>query len=979
MNMTNDLQMRFRFESLDCRYWIERFVAERQFAVRFRELHPGHAAEWGALIERASAEVERLPRIGDPEALRAAVGRAERILDPLAKFAKRYTIHCVAHAHIDMNWTWSWPETVATVNDTFQTALRFLDEFPDFTFSQSQASIYAIVEKFNPEMLERIRRRVREKRWEVTASHWVENDKNMTGGEALTRHLLYTRRYMEKLFGLAPGDVRIDWAPDTFGHAATVPAYLARGGVRYCYLHRPGNATDPKPGAFWWRSPDGSQILVRNDMKNGYGGKIRNTLADRMFEFVEETGGRHFMFVYGIGDHGGGPTRQDLNRIVDMSSWPVYPRVRFSTAHAFFDALAEEGARLPVLAGELNFEFTGCYTTQSQIKKANRESENRLADAEFAALLDWRLGRTPYPGTELEECWRTCLFNQFHDILPGSGVRATRQYTMGHVQDLFAVTGMTETLALRRIAGMISTLPAGESRPPDAAVPPYFREDASGAGVGVGTGGGLLSRACQAGQGDRPFVIFNPLEQARAEVVEATVWDNPAPGDGTGLENRRFAVIAPDGTRHEAQLVASGHEVGHPYVRLAFPVSVAGFGYAVYVVTESAGDCGAKPFLKPLKEPHHCVYASHERTARFGGENRYVRLEINPVIGGILHLEDKLSGLDMIAPDHQLPLLEYSVERPRPMSAWCIEFSSPPEPPCIRSIVQEASGPYAVRVRVEAEIRNSRFSVVYGMTADNPLVTIDIEGDWLEAGNPSDGSPALRMPFPLHLDSAAAVCEIPFGAVKRNCRRGEEVPALQWVKIGDRTGEENAGMLLVNDCKYGYSLDDKTLRVSLIRGSYFPDRCPEFGEHEVRLGVLPFSGGLSDAAAAQIGRGFNRRLKVVGTDLHSGTMPSAGGFLRLSGDDVVISGVKKAEDGDALVVRLYETAGNAKTVKLAFDRCLGKVAGAETVDLLERPVEGECRTDASGNAVELAVPRFALVSVRVAFAPDKPERESRPQ
>jgi alpha-mannosidase len=109
------------------------------------------------------------------------VAQAEETLAPIARVAKRYTIHCVGHGHIDMNWMWSWPETVAVTNDTFATVLRLMEEYPTFTFTQSQASVYAILERFNPEMLDQVRRRVKEGRWEVAASHWVENDKNMAG------------------------------------------------------------------------------------------------------------------------------------------------------------------------------------------------------------------------------------------------------------------------------------------------------------------------------------------------------------------------------------------------------------------------------------------------------------------------------------------------------------------------------------------------------------------------------------------------------------------------------------------------------------------------------------------------------------------------------------------------------------------------------------------------------------------------------
>ena len=255
-------------------HWMERCQAELEFARFLCERHPNKSAAWERLAAKAAKAVEQAAATGDAERIRRAAGEAEKILAPLAGTAKSYTVYCVGHAHIDMNWMWSWPETVAVTNDTFTTVLKLMDEFPQFHFSQSQASVYAIMERYNPGLLARIAERVREGRWEVTASHWVENDKNMAGPESLCRHLLHTRAYMKKLFGLQPEDVPIDWSPDTFGHAATIPTYLVRGGVKYLYLHRPGGEGPQRPVAFWWQAPDGSRVLTRNDMGFGYNGVI---------------------------------------------------------------------------------------------------------------------------------------------------------------------------------------------------------------------------------------------------------------------------------------------------------------------------------------------------------------------------------------------------------------------------------------------------------------------------------------------------------------------------------------------------------------------------------------------------------------------------------------------------------------------------------------------------------------------------------
>jgi alpha-mannosidase len=180
----------------------------RKLASRSQVDHP----DWTALAEQGEKRLVDALQQG-PVDWAAIVAEIEALLEPLSAAAQSYTMHCVGHAHIDMNWMWSWPETVAVTNDTFTTVLALMEEYPEFCFSQSQASVYAILEEHNPALLARVAEKVREGRWEVTASHWVEGDKNMASGESLCRHLLYTRKYMKHLFGLAPEDVQIDWSP----------------------------------------------------------------------------------------------------------------------------------------------------------------------------------------------------------------------------------------------------------------------------------------------------------------------------------------------------------------------------------------------------------------------------------------------------------------------------------------------------------------------------------------------------------------------------------------------------------------------------------------------------------------------------------------------------------------------------------------------------------------------------------------------
>ncbi len=972
---TPSLSTRLARATAEAQHEVERIEAELDFAERLCRLHGAAAPAWRTLIASARARMEAALEARRSDRIPDAVRDAERALAPLAAIAKTYTVHCVGHAHIDMNWMWSWPETVSITHDTFATVLRFMDEFPTFTFAQSQASTYAIIEAHHPAMLDRIRQLVGEGRWEVTASHWVEGDKNLAGGESLCRHLLYTRRYMQRLFGLAPEDVAIDWSPDTFGHPATVPSYLARGGVRHLYLHRPGVHTPAKPEAFWWEGPDGSRVLVRNDMALGYNGVIAPAIIPHLERFVTLTGGRDFLFVYGVGDHGGGPTRRDIRRALDMDAWPVFPRFRFSTARAFYDALETAGARLPVVRGELNTEFTGCYTTQSLIKKANRFAESRLIDAEAAAAVAHAAAGHAYPAEALAEAWRDTLFSHFHDILPGSGVHDTRTYAHGLYQKTVAATSMIELLALRRLASQVDTSAASEA--PPAEPPPSRLADRAGAGVGYRANDGELVRSDQTiGQGPRPFVVFNPTAFDRHDVIDVTVWDN-GPGGGVPLKDRSFRVVAPDGRIIPAQVVETGGYWGHAFATLAFPAAVPGLGYALHIVEEDAAPAGREKGLSAARltgSRHHCSYAPPERASE-GMENDEVRVALDPRTGGIRSLLDKRSGIDLIDPSSGGASLEYAVERAIPMSAWSINNAGPVQAPEVRAVRRTLEGPHRAAIAVDLRVRESDLTVTYELRAGDPKLHVTVRGTWFQRGAPESGIPSLAFAIPLALDGATARYEIPFGSIERDLSGGEEVPALQWAMAagttraaGQRRGRA-AGCLLLNDSKHGHSLHGHVLRLTLIRSAYEPDILPEIGRHDIRMAIRPFAGVLPVSEAMCEGQAFNRALRPVGTDAHAGPLPPEFAIVRVSPGPVIVSGVKRAEESDALIVRLVNPDPVPRTSRIELaSHAAGRVRDAGEVDLIERPVSGRA-VRRSGRSVTARVPAFGITAVRIDLKP----------
>ena len=446
---------------------------------------------------------------------KAASKKAEELLMVLQPEAKKYTELFISHAHIDMNWMWGYNETASLTVDTFRTVLELMKEFPDMTFGQSQASTYEIIDKFCPEMLSEIKERIKEGRWEVTAAEWVEPDKNMPDGESLTRQLLQSRKYLSKLLDIPAESLNIDFVPDTFGHNVNVPEVLSDMGVKYMY-HCRGHEG---PCVYRYASPSGKSVLVYREYA-WYNGDIAPFKFEIVPRFCENEKVNTYLCVFGIGDHGGGPSRRDIERIEEYKTWPLTPVIRFGTFKEYFEILEKSGLEFPVYDTERNFLFTGCYTTQSRIKMANRISEARLNETEALSAAAAVLADAPKEPDRLDRAWRNTLFNHFHDILPGSGTVETREFALGRFQEAMADLNVYANLSMRRIseATDTSSIPFAEGRETIA--------EGGGAGYFQSQNTHFKFTAAERGNGPvRAFQLFNTTAEDREEYTEITVWD----------------------------------------------------------------------------------------------------------------------------------------------------------------------------------------------------------------------------------------------------------------------------------------------------------------------------------------------------------------------------------------------------------------------------------------------------------------------
>lgn len=860
---------------------------------------------------------------GDQAAFDTSLRKSQETLEQLRPYIKKFSIHATGNSHIDMAWLWPWTETVEVTRNTFASALQLMREYPQLTFSMATAQTYSWMEEKYPPIFKEIQQRVKEGRWEIVGGMWVEPDLNLPDGESLTRQLLYGKRYFQQKFGV---DAKIGWNPDSFGYNWQLPQIYKRAGMDYFVTQKIyWNDTTKFPHKlFRWEAPDGSSLLTYfpHDYANQLDPpKMANDLsqyAPSMWKASPTStntpnGALNMMFLFGIGDHGGGPTRKDLDTGLRWQRKDVvYPELHFDTAGNYFEALHknESELKIPTWKDELYFEYhRGVQTTQAEEKKRNRKSEVLILTAEKLAAIDSLFGGA-YPKAEFETAWKNILFNQFHDILPGSGIHINYVDAARKYDESDHITNDISRRALEDIAANVKT------------------------------------------DGTSVFV-FNPLPWSRTDVVEAAVqFSNPVgevTGQGLNGQPMPLEVIGRDTTTNRVRVRMLAQQV-------------PSMGYLVVKVANSPGTTASFPPLKAT-------------SAQL--ENEYLRVSIDPQTGCITSLFDKRSNTESLAPAVQSEgspanldgkpcgnLLQTFVDKPKEWDAWNIDADFTKQHTDLMqadSVKLIENSPLRAVIRVEKHTANSKFIQDITMYPGVPRLDVKMQADWNEK------HVLLKVAFPVSVTSDKATYEIPYGSIERPTTRRTpeeqakfEVPALRWADLSDT----RHGLSLLNDSKYGYDAKDNVLRLSLLRAPTWPDPHADEGHHEFTYSLYPHGGTWKEAFTVRQGYELNYPLMALAMQPHAGPLPARHSFVSSTADNVVITAVKQAEDDQSLIVRFYEWAGKSGNVNIQLPQA---AKAAYDVNLLEKS-EQQLVLGENGSAVTVPTKAYEIRTIRVEFA-----------
>ncbi|HWI65100.1 MAG TPA: glycoside hydrolase family 38 C-terminal domain-containing protein [Symbiobacteriaceae bacterium] len=445
--------------------------------------------------------------------------------------AKR--LHMIGNAHIDPVWMWQWPEGFAEVKATFRSALDRMQEFPAFTFSCSSAAHYAWVEENDPDMFAEIRQRVAEGRWEVVGGWWVEPDCNHPSGESFVRQGLYGQRWFQAKLGVK---ARVGYCPDSFGHTGMLPQILKKSGMDYYVFMRPLPHMKGLPGRlFHWESDDGSRVLAYRipfeylTQAAAFDSHARRVAAEIKAPQTE------LMCFYGVGNHGGGPTIENIKCIERLDADPAFPSMAFSTTERFFTEMESSGLTFPVVHSDLQHVASGTYAAHSGVKRWNRQAENLLVAAE-----KWcAVAGGPYPD-DFTRAWQNVLFNQFHDILAGTSIEPAYDDARNTYGEAMAIGRRNLNNALQSLSWKIDIAPA---------------------------------------EGMKPVVVFNPLTWPVKQVVELEF----------GRLKETDILVDEQGRRVPVQVVRSHATVNGWRSRLSFVADLPALGYRTYRVLPQPG------------------------------------------------------------------------------------------------------------------------------------------------------------------------------------------------------------------------------------------------------------------------------------------------------------------------------------------------------------------------------------------------------
>ncbi|KAM3113613.1 alpha-mannosidase [Phormidesmis sp. 146-33] len=822
----------------------------------YDEIDPGFVADELEVIQSYidAFELEQIEinldwKIQDRVQFNESLKALRNSLLPFSFLIKKHTIFLLGHAHLDMAWLWDVEETWKAAERTFTSVLDLQRDFPELTFCHTTPALYDWIEHHRPEIFAQIQTQVKAGKWEVVGGMWVEPEMNLITGESIARHLLYGQHYCQEKFGKI---CRVAWLPDTFGFNSQTPQFLKQAGIDYFVTQklRWNDTTQFPDDWFNWQAPDGSQ--VKSLMSSPIGEAIDPIkMANFTWDWVKKTGQPNSLWLFGVGDHGGGPTRDMLEVAQRWQRSPFFPKLEFTTAIKYLKSLESPKN---TWADELYLEFhRGCYTTHADQKKQNRDCETLLYQTELWASLATISTQKLYPKAELEIAWKKVLFNQFHDILPGSSIPQVFVDATRNWKEVDRILSEIKLQSLKAIANQIS-LPS----------PPHSEA--------------------------RAIVVFNSLNWQHSQVV--TLFEE-------GDQNWQIYTLEGQEIATESICYSQPQKT---FSLTSFLAEVPAIGYRCYWLCPSETNASSNQ----LKEPYVL-------------ENAFLRVAIDSKTGNLSSVFDKGAQREVL--NGQGNQLQAFRDEGQYWDAWNIDpnYASHPLPPAELVLIAGSQQRFQSSISLQRKIGRSVFYERYSLEPNSAVLKMFTLVDWQER------HVLVKAAFPLNLDADVATYEIACGAIQRTTKPENdrdqakwEVSAIGWADLS----QADYGVSVLSDCKQGYDCQPGQIRLTLLRGSEFPDPEADLGLHTFTYALYPHAGNWQIAQTDRQSRELNQPLTVLKLDRSNpdGTLAAIASLLNLQSKNLILSAFKQSEaNPEEYILRCYECHGQPAELNLHSD------------------------------------------------------------
>lgn len=819
-------------------------------------------------------------------------------------------VTAIGHTHLDIAWLWTISQTREKTARSFSTVLNLMKQYPEYKFMSSQPQLYQFIKEDQPELYEEIKEKIKDDRWETDGAMWLEADCNIPSGESFIRQIMYGEKFFKDEFGVKSKSL---WLPDVFGYSAALPQILKKSGINYFMTTKiDWNQFNRVPNdTFIWQGIDGTEVLTHfvttSDYRKSVGENI--TFTDRNNKTT----------YTGI-----------INANQVMGTWKRYQNKDLSNETLMLFGYGDGGGgptkEMLENARRLRYGIPGCprleigFEGEFFDRLNERSADNRNLHKWVGELyLEYHRGTYTSMAKNKRYNRKSEILFQDAEMLSTLNMLLGGEYRSDELKDGW------DTILLNQFHDII----------PGSSIKQVYDESHEQYEAVIKAGNELIQDtlkkiAAKISLEKRSLVVFNTLSFDRDDLVEV---DIPEGMKIKGIEDQYGKLV-------DIQFVEGGRKL------VFFAEKVPSKGYRVYRFTDEV------------------KISDHEKLdLNKSLENKFFKVSFDNNFN-ITSLYDKQKEREVLKKGCRANVLQAFEDRPMQWENWDIDIFYKRkmwEVNDIDSAEIIENGPVRYCVKLERSFCNSKIQQYIYFYNDIPRIDFKTKVDWKEKNI------LIKAAFPVDINSSKAAYDIQYGNIERETHNNTswdvakfEVCAHKWADLS----EGAYGVSLMNDCKYGHDIKDGVMRLTLIKAGTYPNPEADLGIHEFTYSIYPHSNTWKEANTPQMAYNLNVPMYSVIEDHHKGQLEEKISLLSINKDNCMVEVVKKAENRDGVIIRIYEYKNIRERVRVDFGIAVEKVYEC---DLLENITAA---AKVNGNSLSFEINPYEIKTFLLEFKKD---------